>query len=225
MKQDTRVATIQRFIGRVQTANNNRPMAEKFPGRRWLFIFFLICGGLVAGSVTCFAQLQAGRIVGQVFDPQHAAVPGAIITVTNPATNAAETVKTDASGNYVVTPLNPGTYSVSASAPGFQTEVRSGIELAVGQAAEVDLNLRIGAENTKVVVTSSGPILQTQSGSLNLTVTNTQVESLPLNGRQFTQLAELSPGVAPLPASGNTQNVRPENLNGNVFDGINGQES
>ncbi len=190
-----------------------------------MFIFFLICGGLVAGSVTCFAQLQAGRIVGQVFDPQHAAVPGAIITVTNPATNAAETVKTDASGNYVVTPLNPGTYSVSASAPGFQTEVRSGIDLAVGQAAEVDLNLRIGAENTKVVVTSSGPILQTQSGSLNLTVTNTQVESLPLNGRQFTQLAELSPGVAPLPASGNTQNVRPENLNGNVFDGINGQES
>ena len=58
-----------------------------------------------------------------------------------------------------------------------------------------------------------------------MAVTNTEVQSLPLNGRQFTQLAELSPGVAPLPASGNTQNVRPESLNGNVFDGISGQES
>jgi hypothetical protein len=184
-----------------------------------------LIGACLLSSATAFAQLQAGRIVGQVFDPQHAAVAGATITVTNPATNISETVKTDASGNFVVTPLDPGTYSVSATAQGFQTEVRNGIELAVGQAAEVDLNLRIGAANTKVVVTSAGPILQTQTGSLDLTVSNTEVVSLPLNGRQFTQLAELSPGVAPLPASGNTQNVRPELLNGNVFDGINGQES
>jgi Carboxypeptidase regulatory-like domain len=193
-------------------------------GKKSLYPRFVIGVCLLTGA-TASAQLQAGRIVGQVFDPQHAAVPGATITVTDPATNISETVKTDASGNYVVTPLDPGTYSVSATAQGFQTEVRSGIDLTVGQAAEVDLNLRIGAENTKVVVTSSGPILQTQSGSLDLTVDNTQVVSLPLNGRQFTQLAELSPGVAPLPASGNTQNVRPELLNGNVFDGINGQES
>ncbi len=192
--------------------------------KRSLYVLSLIGACLLTGA-TAFAQLQAGRIVGQVFDPQHAAVPGATITVTNAATNVAETVKTDASGNYVVTPLDPGTYSVSATAQGFETEVRSGIEITVGQAAEVDLNLHIGAANTKVVVTSSGPILQTQSGSLDVTVDNTQVESLPLNGRQFTQLAALSPGVAPLPASGNTQNVRPENLNGNVFDGINGQES
>jgi hypothetical protein len=200
-------------------------MAAGFPESKWWFSILLICACLMAGSVTCFAQLQAGRIVGQVFDPQHAAVPGATVTVTNTATNVAETVKTGASGNYVVTSLNPGTYSVSATAEGFQTEVRNGIDLTVGQAAEVDLNLQIGAANTKVVVTSAGPILQTQSGSLDLAVSNTQVESLPLNGRQFTQLAQLSPGVAPLPASGNTQNVRPENLNGNVFDGISGQET
>ena len=193
-------------------------------GKESLYVLSLIGACLLTGA-TAFAQLQAGRIVGQVFDPQHASVAGATITVTNAATNISETVKTDASGNYVVTPLDPGTYSVSARAQGFQTEVRSGIELTVGQAAEVDLNLHIGAANTKVEVTTEGPILETQSGSLDMTVTNTQVESLPLNGRQFTQLAELSPGVAPLPASGNTQNVRPELLNGNVFDGINGQES
>jgi hypothetical protein len=193
--------------------------------KTWQFATALVGVGFLAVSASCIAQLQAGRIVGQVFDPQHAAVAGATISVTNSATNVSETVTADGSGNYVVTPLDPGTYSVSASARGFQTQVQNGIELTVGQAAEVDMNLRIGAANTKVEVTTEGPVLETQSGSLNVTVDNTQVESLPLNGRQFTQLAALSPGVAPLPASGNTQNVRPENLNGNVFDGINGQES
>lgn len=192
--------------------------------KKTMYALSLIGVSLLTGAMA-FAQLQAGRIVGQVFDPQHAAVAGATITVTNSATNVSETVKADASGNYVVNPLDPGNYSVTVSAQGFETTVRNGIELTVGQAAEVDLNLKIGAANTKVEVTTEGPILETQSGSLNMTVTNTEVQSLPLNGRQFTQLAELSPGVAPLAASGNTQNVRPENLNGNVFDGINGQES
>lgn len=225
MKEDRGIETIKNLIGRtyigVSNSRNKRELAGKWP----FLSLFVICGCLLAGGATCFAQLQAGRIVGQVFDPQHAAVPGATITITNSATNIAETVKTDASGNYVATSLNPGMYSVSVSAQGFQTLERSGIQITVGQAAEVDLTLQIGAANTKVVVSSAGPILQTQSGSLAMAVSNTEVESLPLNGREFTQLAELSPGVAPLPASGNTQNVRPERLNGNVFDGISGQQS
>src|ERR1700691_3670298 len=218
------VAIIQEPQENIESAIENRTTTKRVSARTLRFACFFVVVGFLA-AMPVFAQLQAGRIVGQVFDPQHASVVGAIITVTNPATNISETVKSDASGNYVVTPLDPGTYSVSVSAQGFETEVRSGIELTVGQAAEVDLNLRIGTASTKVEVTTEGPILETQSGSLNMTVTNTEVQSLPLNGRQFTQLAELSPGVAPLPASGNTQNVRPENLNGNVFDGINGQES
>jgi len=224
VKQCTQITVMQKLARDVQSLVESRlGMAPS----RWQKGGFILLSSacLLAGSVPGVAQLQAGRIVGQVFDPQHAVVPKVAVTVTNTATNTSETVKTDDSGNYVVTPLNPGTYSVSATAQGFQTEVRSGIELAVGQAAEVDLNLRIGAENTRVVVNTTGPILQTQSGSLDLTVSNTQVQSLPLNGRQFTQLAELSPGVAPLPASGNTQNVRPELLNGNVFNGISGQET
>ena len=225
MRHDWQDAMIMRFVEEARTAIGNRLMKARRPKRRLWFSFLLIIACWLAGSVTCPAQLQAGRIVGQVFDPQHAAVPGATITVTNSATNVTEKEKTDASGSYVVTPLNPGVYSVSASAQGFQTTVRNSIQLTVGQAAEINLTLKIGEANTKVEVTAAGPILHTQSGSLNLTVSNTEVESLPLNGREFTQLAELSPGVAPLPASGNTQNVRPERLNGNVFDGISGQQS
>ena len=219
------VAVTQGFVQKAQSILENQPTARQVFGRTRQFACFFSVVCLLAATVPASAQLQAGRIVGQVSDPQHAVVPKATITVTNTATNVSETVKTDGSGNYVVTPLNPGTYSVSATAQGFQTEIRSGIELSVGQAAEVDLGLRIGAENTKVVVNSAVPLLQTQSGSLDLAVGSTQVQSLPLNGRQFTQLAELSPGVAPLPATGNTQNVRPELLNGNVFNGISGQET
>ena len=218
------VAITQESRENIEFVIEHRTTKKRLSARTLRFACFFVVVCLLA-AMPAFAQLQAGRIVGQVFDPQHASVVGATITVTNPATNISETVKSDASGNYVVTPLDPGTYSVSVSAQGFETEVRKGIELTVGQAAEVDLDLHIGAANAKVEVTTEAPILETQSGSLNMTVTNTEVESLPLNGRQFTQLAELSPGVAFLPASGNTQNVRPESLNGNVFDGINGQES
>ena len=83
------------------------------------------------------AQLQTGRLLGTVLDEQHAAVPGATVTVTNPATNISRTVTTDGEGNYVVTPLEPGLYRISASLPGFQTSVRDRVELTVGQSRAV----------------------------------------------------------------------------------------
>jgi cytochrome c-type biogenesis protein CcmH/NrfG len=127
-----RFASSEDIVRKIQTCADNRPAAAKPNLKKWPTALCLLAVCLLAGSVTSFAQLQAGRIVGQVFDPQHASVAGATITVTDPATNISETVKTDASGNYVVTPLDPGTYSVSATAQGFQTEVRNGIELTVG---------------------------------------------------------------------------------------------
>src|SRR5580698_936298 len=156
------VAIIQERQGNIEFSIENRTTTKRVSARTLRFACFFVVVGFLA-AMPVFAQLQAGRIVGQVFDPQHASVVGATITVTNPATNISETVKSDASGNYVVTPLDPGTYSVSVSAQGFETEVRSGIELTVGQAAEVDLDLHIGAANAKVEVTTEGPILETQS--------------------------------------------------------------
>src|SRR5436190_23682684 len=82
---------------------------------------------------TAFAQVQSGRIVGTIYDPNKAVVPGATVTVKDLATNVARQVVTNDSGDYVITPLDPGIYSVSATASGFETTVRSGIELSVGQ--------------------------------------------------------------------------------------------
>jgi carboxypeptidase family protein len=81
--------------------------------KKWRFILRLIVACLLAGGSTLVAQLQEARIIGVVYDPQHAVVPGATVTVTNTGTNISETVKTDSSGNYVVTPLDPGAYTVT----------------------------------------------------------------------------------------------------------------
>jgi hypothetical protein len=177
------------------------------------------------GGTTVFAQLQSGRILGTVYDPQHAGIPGATVTVTNLATNIARTVVTDAQGNYVVTPLDPGTYRVSAEVPGFQKTVRDRLELTVGQAARVELALDLSTLSTEVQVTAQVPLLNTESATLSQVITNEQIVDLPLNGRGFHELARLTSGVALLPATGNVQTVRPEIVNGNVIGGVSGAQT
>jgi hypothetical protein len=161
--------------------------------------------GFGAGA---FAQLQSGRIVGSIRDPQGAGIPGATVTVTNVATNIARSVVTD-TGNYVVTPVDPGTYNVSAEVPGFQKTVRENLVLTVGQAARVELTLNLASLSTDVHVVAEAPLLNTESATLSQVITNEQIVDLPLNGRGFHELARLTSGVALLPPTGNVQTVRP----------------
>lgn len=178
-----------------------------------------------AGSATLFAQLQSGRIVGTVYDPQHAGIPGASVTVTNLATNLARTVVTDAEGNYVITPLDPGTYSVTAEVPGFQKTMRDRLDLTVGQAARVEMTLNLSSLSTEVLVTGEAPLLNTESATLSQVISNQQIVDMPLNGRSFFELARLTSGVALLPPTGNVQTVRPEIANGNVIGGVPGGQT
>ena len=153
------------------------------------------------------------------------AFPGATVTVTNVATNVARTVVTDPEGSYVVTPLDPGTYKVTAAISGFQTTVREGVELTVGQAARVELVLAISTLATEVLVTTQAPLLNTESATLSQVISNEQIVDLPLNGRSFHELARLTPGVALLAPSGNSQLVRPEIVNGNIMGGVSGRQT
>jgi Carboxypeptidase regulatory-like domain len=180
---------------------------------------------IVIGGATAYAQLQSGRILGTVFDPQKAGIPGATVTVTNLATNIARTAVTDSEGNYVITPLDPGTYSVGAEVPGFQKAVREGLVLTVGQSARVELSLNLGSLSTEVQVVAEVPLLNTESATLSQVITNEQIVDLPLNGRGFHELARLTSGVALLPPTGNTQPVRPEVVNGNVIGGVAGAQT
>jgi hypothetical protein len=183
----------------------------------------LVFSAATAGPA--FAQLQGARIVGTIYDPQRAGIPGATVTVTNVATNLARIVVTDHDGSYVVTPLDPGTYKVTAAISGFQTTVREGVELTVGQAARVELVLALSGVSAEVLVTTQAPLLNTESATLSQVITNEQIVDLPLNGRSFHELARLTPGVALLAPSGNSQLVRPEIVNGNIMGGVSGRQT
>jgi Carboxypeptidase regulatory-like domain/TonB dependent receptor len=176
-------------------------------------------------TATAWAQVQTGRIVGTVTDAQKAVVPNATVTVTESATNQSVTVSTNERGDYVVTPLNPGFYRVTVSSPGFQRTAINSVEVQVGQSARVDVELKVGEVGSIVEVTSTAPLLDTESGTLGHVVTNTQIVNLPLNGRSFYELARLTPGAAALPGGGNLLRIRANFISGTAISGVRGRQT
>jgi Carboxypeptidase regulatory-like domain len=171
------------------------------------------------------AQVQTGRIVGNVKDPSKAVVPNASVVVTDVATDLSVTVTTNERGDYVVTPLNPGVYRVTVSSAGFQTSVVNQVEVQVGQSARVDVGLSLGSLTERTEVVSGTPLLDTESGTLGHVVTNTQIVNLPLNGRSFYELARLTPGAALLPGGGNLLRIRANFISGTAISGVRGSQT
>src|SRR5262245_20873241 len=174
----------------------------------------------VVMTITGWAQVQTGRIVGSVTDAQKAAAPNATVTVTEAATNQSVTVTTNERGDYVAPSLNPGLYRVTVSSPGFQKTVINSVEVQVGQSARVDVEMKVGEVTSTVEVTSSAPQLDTESGTLGHVVTNTQIVNLPLNGRSYYELARLTPGAALLPGGGNLLRIRANFISGTAISGV-----
>jgi hypothetical protein len=143
------------------------------------------------------AQTTTGSIVGTVTDVSSAAVPGASVTVTNVDTNTTTKTPTDSSGNYVVTPLPVGNYSVAVEAQGFKRSVRSGIPVNVQDRVGVNFVLEVGQLTETVEVAASAPALQTDTSYLGQVVDSQKIVDLPLNGRFFTRLAVLTAGAVP----------------------------
>ena len=170
------------------------------------------------------AQIQTGRIVGTVYDPNKAVVPNASITVTHHATGVARKAASNEIGGYVVPALDPGVYDVSVTAAGFRTTVRSGVEMQVGRDLLLDLELVLGETSAVVEVTSEIPLLSSESGTLGHVMTNQQIIDLPLNGRGFNELARLTPGVVSLPGTGSVNRIRPEFFNGTTISGVRGRQ-
>ncbi|MBI4472445.1 MAG: carboxypeptidase regulatory-like domain-containing protein, partial [Acidobacteria bacterium] len=137
-----------------------------------------------------------GTILGVVNDPAGAVVPGALVRVTNIATNETSSATADSFGNYFVPNLRPGTYRVEVEASGFKRLVRESVPLQIDQRARVDVRLELGAMTEVIEVTAAAPVLQTESGSLGQVVDNTKIVNLPLNGRGAFSLIGLIPGVA-----------------------------
>ncbi|HMD85205.1 MAG TPA: carboxypeptidase-like regulatory domain-containing protein [Terriglobia bacterium] len=141
------------------------------------------------------AQIDTGRILGTVKDQSGAVIPGAKVTLTNEGTGLSLTVTTGPSGYYVFPGIRIGSYRIEVEVPGFQKFVHSGMTLHVQEDAVVDATLVPGAVTQTIEVKAAAPVLQTQNASLGQTVGSQVIDNLPLNGRNWTQLAELGSGV------------------------------
>lgn len=146
-------------------------------------------------SIPCQAQLSTAELSGSVLDVSGAAVPNAKVVATDQATNQDHEASVNSSGSYSLILLPPGDYTVSVEAPGFRKLIQNGVSLQVAQKARLDLTLQLGQINETVEVTAQAPLLESDSSSLGTVVNQRLVNELPLNGRNFVQLATLSPGV------------------------------
>ncbi len=139
---------------------------------------------------------QEATIVGTVFDPTGAAVPNVAITVTNTQTGQARTIKTTESGQYVVSNLNIGRYTVRAEAPGFKIAEQKDIGLQVGDRQRVDIKLEVGSATESISVEGTAVTVQTESGEVSDVITGQQITQLATNGRSIYSLALLTPGAS-----------------------------
>ena len=167
--------------------------------RRLLPLFLVFCLSFASLS---FAQIDKGTIAGTVKDAQGAVVAGASITVTNSATQQQRVLTTDKAGAYSAELLTAGTYSIAAEAPGFTRTELTAVQVGVNQVVRVDLELKVGSASQTVEVTAAPPMLSTETSSLSTIETGERIVNLPLNGRNFTQLAWLGPGATPGSSAG-----------------------
>jgi Carboxypeptidase regulatory-like domain len=138
----------------------------------------------------------AGEITGEVKDPSGALTPGAAITATNMATNVTRSTVTNSSGIYSFPDMIPGTYQVKAAASGFETIIKTDIELQVQQTARIDFTLAVGQATQTVEVSASGELLATEGATVGTVIEEKRITELPLNGRSFFSLVQLSPAVS-----------------------------
>ncbi|MBZ5613451.1 MAG: TonB-dependent receptor [Acidobacteriia bacterium] len=157
---------------------------------------------VLALSFPMFSQTTSGRILGSVTDQSGADVAGAAVVVTDVQRGTTRAVATDDSGNYVVTQLQPGVYKVRAEAKGFKTVERPNIVVEVAQDVHVDISLPTGQVSETVVVTDEVPLVNTTSSTLGGTLSNAEINDLPLNGRNYENLLQLRPGVERYPGGG-----------------------
>src|SRR5713226_565226 len=172
---------------------------------RWIEILLVSLWSLLAAVAQ--AQTFKATMNGRVVDPSGGAIVDAKVTIRNTGTNQEQTVTTGTEGNFVFPLLPPGEYALTVEATGFKREVRTGIILQVGQLALLEVQLAVGEVTSVVEVRGDVPLVQTESAALGNVVDQKKIVELPLNGRDYLQLALLQPNVF-APAQGSTLGFR-----------------
>jgi hypothetical protein len=160
-----------------------------------VLVFLLPLLAIVAPTAALHAQVSGATLTGTVTDPSGAVIPNAELSIQNVATGTARQLTTDSAGIYTAPNLPPGTYEVTVAAAGFQTAMRRGLTLTVGAQQLLNFSMKIGGNTQQVEVTTGTLGVELASSEISGVVTQKTVVELPLNGRDWTQLATLQPGV------------------------------
>ena len=148
-------------------------------------------------ALPVYAQLPTATVLGVVKDASGAVVPGTTVTIRNTDTNLTRTAMTESDGSYRIEALPVGPYELKAEHLGFGPVTQTGIVLVVSQEAVINLTLQVGSTQQVVQVTGDAPLVDTTNGSIGAVVNEDQVADLPLNGRNYVDLALMQPGTAP----------------------------
>ena len=188
----TKKTTLTLRIGGAQKKN---PMIVErdMKTARILFVILLFAGGVKAQT------LQLAEVSGTVFDATHSAIPGATVTLTNSQTGFTRTVKTNDSGYYVFAQLPPGRYQLTATATGFARARISPFDAHVGSSLSLDVVLRLGKQAQTVEVVAAGAPVDTSTAGINQLINSQSIANLPLLGRDYRDLALLSPSAQVTP--------------------------
>src|SRR5262249_14415530 len=156
-----------------------------------IFLLLVIVAAIV---FSCLPFLLIGQkitatISGAVYDSSGAVIPGARITILNKGTGITRTLQADPQGRYDAPDLRLGSYEVQVEAPGFQREIRTGVTLTVGQHTVINITLTPGSVAESVTVAGEAPMVETATSEVGVLVNHDQIQTLPLNGRDYTQLA------------------------------------
>ena len=185
-----------------------------------------LLGGVLGVLLLCLPLLAQGsfaRILGAVTDQSGGVVAGATVTVIDTQRGVARTLTTDDAGEYNAPTLIPGTYTVRAEAKGFKKVERQNVALEVGHEVRIDLTLQPGAADQTITVTEAVPLVETTNATLGGTLENTDINDMPLNGRNYQNLLSLRPGIMVQPGgspwSQSTNNIRPDET-GWMMDGV-----
>src|SRR3954447_5618217 len=159
-----------------------------------IILAMIVLCSLVAPAIA-FAQQTTGNITGRIVDAQGAAVPGVTVTARSPQTGFVRTDVSDGEGIYRLTALPVGNYDVAAELSGFSTFSRKEVTVNVAQTTDLNVEMKLAGLTESVNVTAEVPMVKTTDSSVGGVVDTTKIESLPLNGRQFANLAVTIPGV------------------------------
>lgn len=166
----------------------------------------IVCSLLPAVSLSYLsAQVATGRITGRVTDATGAVITGASVTITNDSTGVPQTVRSGATGDYIFEAVNPGSYTLTAEAPGFKQFISKDIQAHIQDNLTIDVKLAVGAVGQQVTVSEGAPLLQTADASVGQTVTEEQVNNLPLQSRDWTTLGLLAAGTSTTGSASNAE--------------------